>query len=130
MKISIISGAYSLTSELKVEDIVLLKKYNPDALSIKDEDGNTKFAIGYSEGKPSVSSFGITFGSKSFEGGKASLTKSLPANMSDAATAKDYVAEEFGAVVAYLKQLEESVPEAVKKIKDDKKAIVDSITVG
>lgn len=129
MKLSIMSGAYTLNSELTVEDIVLLKKYNPDALTIKDEDGNVKFAVGYSEGKPSIAPFGVTFGMKSFNDGKASITETLPTTLDTAEKAKEYVAEKFGGVVAYLETLESTIPEAAKVIKDKRKALIDSITV-
>lgn len=129
MKLVVMTGAYSLTSELKVEDIALLKKYNPDALTIKDEEDNVKFAVGYSEGKPSIASFGVTFGSKSFTDGKATITETLPSTLDNADKAKEYIAEKFGAVIAYLKKLEESVPAAAAAIKEQKKALIDSITV-
>jgi len=130
MKLTIIAGAYALTSDVKVEDIQLLTKYKPDALKIKDEDGNDKFSVGYTQGKPAVSSFGITFGGKNFQDGKATITKNLPDAVSDnVEKAKEFVAEQFGAIIAYLKQLEETIPAAAKAIRDDKKALVDSITL-
>lgn len=130
MKITITADAYALTSDLAVKDIELLKKYNPDALKIKDEEGNEKFAVSYSEGKPSIAAFGVTFGGKTRdEAGKATITGTIPSDVRTAESAKEFVAEKFGAVVVYLKQLEASVPEAAKKIADERKALVDSITV-
>lgn len=128
MKLTIMTGAYALVSDIKVEDIVLLKKYNPEALKIKDKDGNEQFAIGYNEGHPSVAPFGVTFGAKNLADGKATITKTLPA-FDSTEKAKEYVAEEFGAVVAYLKQLEATVPDEAKKVRDERKALIDGITV-
>ncbi len=129
MKLTIMTGAYALVSDIKVDDIVLLQKSNPDALKIKDKDGNDQFAISYNEGKPSVAPFGVTFGAKNLTDGKATITKTLPAKFDSTEKAKEYVAEEFGAVVANLKQLESTVPEAAKKVRDEKKALIDGITV-
>lgn len=130
MKLTITADAYALTSEIKVKDIELLKKYNPSALQIKDEEGNTKFAVSYAEGKPCVAEFGITFGGKTRDdNGYATITGTIPSNLTTAEAAKDFVAEKFGGVVAYLKQLEESVANAAKAVADERKKLVESITV-
>lgn len=129
MKLKIMSGAYSLNSEISVDDIVLLKKYNPDSLCIKDDEGNVKFAIGYSEGHPCVSTFGVTFGTKSLTNGKASVTEILPLDLDTVEKAKDYLAEKFGGVVAYLEALEASIPNVARFIREQKQTLIDSITV-
>lgn len=123
MKIAVIADAYALTSELTVKDIMLCKKYNPDALVIRDEDGNDKFALSYNEGKPSVTKFGVTFGGKDKDG-KATITEIIPQGTENA---KEFIADRFGAIVPYLKELEKSIPTAVKKITDDKQSLMDSI---
>ena len=68
MKITINGDAYVLASEIKAEDIELLKKYDPDALKIKDKDGNDKFSVTYAEGKSGIQKFTdsacATFGGK------------------------------------------------------------------
>lgn len=129
MKLGIMSGAFHLTSEITVEDILLLKKYNPDALCIKGDDGNIKFAIGYTEGRSCVAGFGVTFGAKSLSDGKASVTGLLPTNLDTTEKAKDYVAETFGGVVAYLEELECTVPRAARDVRDKKQSLINSITV-
>lgn len=130
MKLTITADAYALTSDIKVSDIQLLSKYNQNALKIMDEDKNVKFAVSYSEGKPNVADFGITFGGKTRdENGYATITGTLPAGLTTAEAAKNYLADKFGAVVAYLGQLEKSVPDAVKTVADTRKKFVDSITV-
>ena len=130
MKLTITGDAYALTSAIKVSDIALLKKYNPDALTIKDKDGQTVFGVSYSEGKPNVASFGVTFGGKTRdENGYATITGTIPTGFASAEAAKDFVADTFGGVVAYLEQLEKSVPEAAKAVADKRKKLVDGITV-
>ena len=130
MKLTITGDAYALTSAIKVSDIALLKKYNPDALTIKDKDGKTVFGVSYSEGKPNVASFGVTFGGKTRdENGYATITGTIPTGFASAEAAKDFVADTFGGVVAYLEQLEKNVPEAAKAVADKRKKLVDGITV-
>ena len=130
MKLTITGDAYALTSAIKVSDIALLKKYNPDALTIKDKDGKTVFGVSYSEGKPNVAGFGVTFGGKTRdENGYATITGTIPTGVASAEAAKDFVADTFGGVVAYLEQLEKNVPEAAKAVADKRKKLVDGITV-
>lgn len=130
MKLTITGDAYALTSSIKVKDIQLLKKHNPAALKITDEDKNVKFAVDYSEGKSNVSSFGITFGGKSRdENGYATVTGTLPQGLNTAEAAKEYLADQFGGVVAYLTQLEGSIPTAVETVSTARKTFVDGIVV-
>lgn len=130
MKITITADAFALTSAIAVSDITTLKKSNPSALKIRDEEGNDLFAVSYVEGKPSVSAAGITFGGKSRgeddAAGKATFTGMIPAGVKDA---KDYVAEVFASAITYLAQLEETVPAAAQKVATDRKNLVDSIEV-
>lgn len=130
MKLTITADAYALTSDIKVKDIELLKKYNPDALQIKDEEGNTKFAVSYSEGKPSVAAFGVTFGGKTRdENGYATITGTIPSDLKTTEAAKDFVAEKFGGVVAYLREIERTITSAADKVMTTRKELADSITV-
>jgi len=123
MKIAIIADAYALTSSIKAKEIELLKKYNPSALKVCDEEGNEKFSVGYVAGKPSVVGFGITFGGKNADD-EVTVTEIIPSGTADA---KEFIADRFGAIIPYLKQLEETVPAEAKKVADNKKAIIDSI---
>lgn len=133
MKISINADAYTLTTEIKAEDVKLLKKYNSDALVITEKDGDNErivFSVGYNEGKPSVADFGITFGSKTRdEKGYLTLTEMLPKGLKSNDEAKEYVAGIFGKAIAYIKALEAKIPEAVEAVKKQRKEILDSITV-
>lgn len=131
MKLSITADAYALTSKITVKQIELLKKYNPEALQIKDKDGNVEFAVSFVEGKPSVEKFGVTFGGATRdEHGYATITGIIPANVKTTDAAKEFVAEKFGAIEAYLTKLEETIPTAAGKVAEARKKIVDSITVG
>lgn len=131
MKLSITADAYAITSEIKVSDIQLLSKHNPEALKLKDEENKKDvFAIGYSEGNSNVSKFGITFGGKTRDdNGYATITGILPTSLKSTEAAKEYLADMFGGVIAFLNKLEKSVPEAVKKVTDERKKLMDGISV-
>lgn len=129
MKLSIMSNVYTLSSTLTVEDILLLKKYNPDALKLKDSDGNMKFAIDYCEGKPSVTPFGITFGSELLSTGNATVVGEIPNGLNNADLAKGFVVDKLGCVVDYIQTLESSIPEEAKAIRDKRIALINNITV-
>lgn len=130
MKITINADAYAITSDLKVADIELLKKYDPDALKVKDEDGNEKFAVSYQEGKACIAPFGVTFGGVSRDGeGKATITGAIPSEAKTTDAAKNYIAEKIGGVIAYLRDLEESVPAAAEAVRANRQSIIDAIDV-
>lgn len=130
MKLTITADAYALTSTIKVQDIELLKKYNPDALNVKDKDNKVVFGVSYSEGKPSVAPFGVTFGGKTRdENGYATITGTIPSDLKTAEAAKEFVAEKFGGVVAFLETLEKSIADAAKTVADNRKKLVDSINM-
>lgn len=130
MKLTITGDAYALTSSVKVADIKLLKKYQPDALKILDEEKNVKFAVDYSEGKSNVAAFGITFGGATRDdNGYATVTGTLPQGLNTAEAAKEYLADQFGGVVAYLTKLEESIPTAVETVSTVRKDFIDGIVV-
>ncbi len=119
-----------LKSKIKVADIELLKKYNPDALKIVDDKGNVLFAIGYSEGHPSIAPFGVTFGGKSRgeEEGYATVTEKVPSSL-NTAEAKAYVADQYGCIIANVEKLEATVAEAATAVTTARQKIIDGITV-
>ena len=126
MKIKVFNDLkkYTLTSTLKAEDIIMLKKYQPDALVIKDADGNSVFGMSYVEGKPSVSKIGVTFGSASHEGELAMVTGDIPTGTEKV---EDYIADQVGAALIHINALEESLPAVITGIKDARKKLIEGI---
>lgn len=127
MKLSIVGDAYVLTSDLTATGIETAKKYRPNALKIKDADGNDIFAISYNPGKPCISKNGVTFGGVSRNGdGKATITGTIPDSVTDA---KAFVAELVGCAVSNLKVLEDSLPPVLATIEAERNALLNSITI-
>lgn len=127
MKVTITGDALVVTSSLKVEDIKMLEKYSPESLNIKDEEGNDVFSIAYKEGCPSISKYGVTFSGKSRDGKDlATITLQLP---TEVANVKEFVADLIGSANNDLKTLETELPTIIKQLGDDRKALIDSITL-
>lgn len=128
MKLAITGDAYVLTSTLKAADIQLVKKHQPDALKIKDKDGNDIFALGYNQGSPCISKCGVTFGGTSRDGGEfATITGTLPAGTTNA---KEYVADLVGSALQNINKLEATLPEVIETIKRERRELLDAVVVG
>ena len=118
---------YVLTSTLKKEDLELVKKYAPNALKIKDSDGNDIFGMSYVEGKPFVSKNGVTFGSANADGFLL-VTGDIPAKLPEGNNAGEYVADIVGAALSSINELEKLLPGVVETIKKERAALIGSIT--
>lgn len=118
---------FTLTSTLTKEDFNLVQKYRPDALKIKNEDGDDVFALSYSEGRSCVSPFGVTFGATSADDKKLMIVGCLPAVNGDESYG-DKIADIVGAALPHVETLEKALPDVVAQIKAQRKALIDSIT--
>ena len=79
-KITLNATTFDLISTLSLDDIKLLEKQNPDALAIKDKDGDIQFVVKTGGTMGSISQYGIVFANKTRDG-KAVLTYTLDTNM-------------------------------------------------
>ena len=78
-KITLNATTFDLISTLSLDDIKLLEKQNPDALAIKDKDGDVQFVVKTGGTMGSISQYGIVFANKTRDG-KAVLTYTLDTN--------------------------------------------------
>lgn len=115
---------FTLTSALKVDDLQLVEKTRPGALTITDDDGNSLFMISYREGANYIGANGITFGVKDANG-CAVVSADLP-------DAEDGLAESVVDLISvateHLKAFEEKLPGIVSGIREQRKALIDGIT--
>lgn len=131
MKTTITGTACVITSALKLEDLKLLAKYNPSALTLyeKDEDGNKEpfFSVFVKPGCPgSINENGAVFGKASPEGfAQITMIVDAPAD----ADLKEVVAEKCGKGLLKMAKFEEAIPAAVEALKAEKASILDSIEV-
>lgn len=129
MKIKILNDVkkYVITSTIKKEQLELVKKYRPDALVLKDAEGNDVFGMSYVEGRPCVSKNGVTFGSVN-DAGYLLVTGDIPADLpKGVADNKNYVADIVGAAQANIKALETSLPEVIEQIGAARSEIINGI---
>ena len=127
--IKVAGDAIVLTSELKLEDIKLVRKYQPKALTIygeKDGKEYPEFSIGAYNGEGCITKDGITFGRASREGGFAQITLKMPEDDGDP---KEVVADLIGGAVMKLRYLEGVIPDVIEDIEHEREAMLDMIEI-
>lgn len=128
-KITIVGNAVAIKSSIKMEDLKVVAKYNPNALCLKDEDGEEVFRIGATNGEGSIGKYGISFSSTDSHG-YATLTITLQKlGISEDVNVKEVLADTIGAAVGYLNNIEESIASVVDEINDSKNKFMESIEV-
>lgn len=129
--IKVVGDVVVITSALKLDDLLMVQKYRPEALTIMGgDDGKTPvFRIEARSGCPgSVSLYGITFGSAGYsDSGLATVV--LPLSVPDGADVKDYVADKYGAAIANLSKLEGTVPAVLTAVNTERTALKSAITI-
>lgn len=126
MKAVIAGNALVFTSDIKTEDIVLLKVANPSALTIKNDDGEEIFAVTTSN-MPSIGKYGVAFNGTSRSGdGKATLTVGVPEDIEDA---KEFAADLMMPAIRNIEFLEDVVPTAAEEIRAAKTDLINAIEI-
>lgn len=125
-KIIIAGGAWILQSNFTLEELKLIERFRPNALTLKDEQGNPTFKV--STGRhPDVSKFGATFNGVSADGtGMACITSGIPDGTEDV---RQYVSDIVGTAIINLNKIEEHIPQVLEEIAAEQEAIRSSITV-
>ena len=129
-KINVLAKAVVVTSTLKIEEIKLVKKYRPEALTLFEGDGDKKepiFCIGLTGGAGEINQWGASFSKSTPGGGEAQVTMILPDGISDV---KEYVSDAIGRAVIKLNKLEAMIPGIIEEIKAEKAEIEANITIG
>lgn len=129
MKITLYANLkkFTLTSSLKKEEMELAKKYAPDALKIKDDDGNDVFAVGYTPAHSNICAKSVTFGDVD-SAGNVFLVGDVPGDLAkDREKAGEYVADVVGVAMPHLKLLEERVPAEIGKIRETRSEVISGI---
>ena len=127
-KVTVVGEAAVITSGLKLDDVKTAKKYRPDALVLKDEDGEPYFCVGYTEKQNShgaVGECGVTFSPVTDANGYATVTDCVSR---EGDTAK-YIADKYGFILLNLKKVEEQIAAQAESIAADKAAIAALIDV-
>lgn len=128
-KITIVGDAVVITSAMKLEDIKTVKKYRPDALTLKGgEDGKEPiFKLGVCTGAGSISKYGAEFGSETHDDEKKAVM-TLICDCHEG-NIKEAVADTIGAYVLNLNKLEDTLPSVLEEIAVEKERIMSNISV-
>lgn len=108
-KIKVVHKAAILSTELSVKEIKRLEAISPDALCVKNEDGEVLFQVATGS-VASISKYGICFS----EDSKISVLIS-----SKGAVNKDTIEELFGAALLQLATVERQAAEVLEEVDAD-----------
>ncbi len=127
-KIVIAGDAVVVKSDLKLEDIKTIAKYQPKALTLMGGEDNKEpiFALGATTGDGSINSVGASFGRADAEG-KAYVTIVMPGVPTE--KAKDWVADTLGGALMNLNTLEGKLPEVLADIAAKRTTVMENISV-
>ncbi len=129
-KIVIAGDAVVVTSAIKYEDLLTVKKYRPDALILKGgEDGKEPiFGVNVTNGGVGeINQYGATFGMATRDDEKLATLTMLATGV--AADIENFVADKIGGALINLNKLEATLPNVIAEINAEKKAVLEAITV-
>lgn len=129
-KFTIAGNALVITSNLKLSELETVKKYRPKALKLMGGENNKEelFVVDVgTSGNGGLNNVGAVFCSATHDDAKkACITINLSGVQGDV---KEYVADQYGEAVTYLTQLEDTLPDVLTAIAEQKRGIMANITV-
>lgn len=114
MTIKSIGKALVITSSIKMEELKLLKKADPNALTRTDKDGNELYKIAI--GPASFSKYGISFDSTDKDG-NAEATIIIPENVPSNKRA-EWIKDNYSAAIIAFLANEDFYSQAASNLKD------------
>lgn len=104
-KIKVLGDMIQIKINLTESDFKKVKNYAPDALKIKNEDGNEIFGI--SMGDAHCSKYGVAFCNTDAEGKLFMTTENPIKDHSDPTEEKKVIKEQFAQTIFFLEMIEE-----------------------
>ena len=131
MKINVLGNAAVFTSTMKLEELQLLKKFRPEALTLYGgKDGDVPLFTISTEGGAGINEVGATFKDASRDGqGLATITMELTVG-GDGEAVKAYIADKFGSALMHIEELEGKLPDVVREIAAQKASVMSQIHIG
>ncbi len=118
--VSILGAAAVLESDLTLEQIRLMGKHRPDALTVVNKDDEPVFKISLAETpEGSLTDDGAAFGTAVSMNGNATITLSVGAPSDPVG----YVAEKYGACLNFIHKLEENALSQMEDVEEERSAI-------
>lgn len=127
-KVIIAGNAVVINSSMKLDDLKMIAKYRPDALTLMggEKKDEPVFSIFVADGNGNINSVGAVFGEETRDDAKlATMTMVVKPN----GDIKEYVADELGSALINLSKLEETLPSVIEEIKAERASILDSIEI-
>ena len=132
MKVRTVKNMAVISLKTKVNDLRKVQSYAPEALTVKDEDGDMIFAITLNEPCADVCPFdGFSkYGAKfSVAGDEALIWIGLPEDVvGDKNAIKEFVKDKYGFGLRHIMTIEKQVEEAIDYIDDELSKIDDAIS--
>lgn len=124
----IIAGSSAVLKSIKLDTLKKLEKYAPEALCKRDDKERLTFKVGVaSEGTGTIAEKGVFFAPITHDAeGRATVTLAIPASVKDA---KEWAAETLAHVYNELTAMETAMSTASSKVDEDKKAMLEKISV-
>lgn len=130
-KVKTVGSAIIFTSDVKLEDIKFLGKYDPEALKLYKGEGKDKevefvITVGGDAGK--INAYGAEFAKNTNDAnGNAQIT--IMKNFGDKSgeQLKGEIADTYGVAIKKLGELEATIPAALERVKADRNAVIAQI---
>jgi hypothetical protein len=123
VKVGISGDQVVVTSTMTLTDLLLVKKHRPDALCLKDKDGNETFRVGV--GSNSISRNGVSYADETHHGsGLATASAVIPKGTKDA---KEYIVDTHGLAIANLNKVESGLTNVISEINKARSDLRESI---
>lgn len=126
---SVKAGMGFVVSDLSLDDIKLVEKYDPDALVIKDENGDEVYRVGTTCGVGVVCPYGVSFGAHTTNDGRAAVSFPVPDEVSGADAIRAWIVDKVGMSILSLGEVENAAREAAIRVKARLEEIKGALTV-
>lgn len=124
--IKIAGSACVVESAHTLDDIKMLEKYRPKALSLYEDKEEVFRVASASQGVGSINSYGAAFGQQVSTEGKATITMMIPDGVEDV---KAWAEEKVGVSILNLNKVEAQFESALAEVTNELTAIRDTIVV-
>ena len=129
-KAKILGNALVITSKIPYADLLMVQKYRPEALVLKDEEKKEYFRVGITPGKGTIGTYGAEFGGETHDADKLATITLLIDGSGEPEEIKKDIAEDIGLVLLNIGKVEEGIPAALNEIKAERDKILDCISIG
>lgn len=123
MKVRHMGNAVVISSGISYSELAMLQKVNPEALTLRDKDGEPIFRVAVDAGTDggNISPYGIEFRKTGDD--EATVTEFTP-NVEDF---KESILDKLGAALGNLLKIEEAAPAAIAEAKEARDKIAANI---